>query len=90
MLGGLLESLMAIVWTLVRIVVIGIVVFAVWHFFTLKKAVKIKEEIDKDPEAYFAKQEEERKKQYREENGIIEANYEVVSNEPVKEEEKVK
>lgn len=61
------------------ILFIGLVVF---NLITMNKAVKIREEIEKDPEAYFEKQREEKIKQ---DPNIIEAEF----KEKVEEKEKV-
>ena len=76
----------SIIWTVLKIAAVLLVILIIWHYVTLKKAVKIKDEIDKDPEAYFAKQEEERKKKINEENGVMDADFQVTSNERVDEE----
>ena len=77
----------SVIWTVIKIAAVLLVIFIIWHFVTLKKAIKVKDEIDKDPEAYFAKQEEERKKKINEENGVIDADFRMTSNEKVDEEE---
>ena len=77
----------SVIWTVLKIAAVLLVILIIWHYVTLKKAIKVKDEIDKDPEAYFAKQEEERKKKINEENGVIDADFRMTSNEKVDEEE---
>ncbi|MBQ1505458.1 MAG: hypothetical protein IIZ48_01680 [Erysipelotrichales bacterium] len=87
MFAGIISFLGSVIWTVIKIAAVLLVIFIIWHFVTLKKAIKVKDEIDKDPEAYFAKQEEERKKKINEENGVIDADFRMTSNEKVDEEE---